>query len=131
MVRRCEACQRFATKPHAPATALNMLPVSWPFAQWGLDMVGPLTKSAHGGHTYLLVAVDKFTKWIEATPVTNQAATTAVNFFKGIICRFGVPHSIITDNGTNFASEEFKKFSIAPADEWSSGKGQRPGVRWN
>ena len=38
-----------------------MIPVSWPFAQWGLDMVGPLTKSAHGGDTYLLVAVDKFT----------------------------------------------------------------------
>ena len=110
MVRRCEACQRFATKPHAPATELNMILVSWPFAQWGLDMVGPLTKSAHGGHTHLLVAVDKFTKWIEATPVTNQSATAAVNFFKGITCRFGVPHSIITDNGTNFASEEFKKF---------------------
>src|SRR4051794_14553142 len=39
-------------------------------------------KSSPGGHTHLLVAVDKFTKWIEAIPVTNQAATTAVNFFK-------------------------------------------------
>ena len=86
------------------------IPLAWPFAQWGLDQVGPLPKSSPGGHTFLLVAVDKFTKWIEATPVTNQTATTVVKFFKGITCRFGVPHSIITDNGSNFASREFHKF---------------------
>lgn len=87
-----------------------MIPIAWPFAQWGLDMVGPLPKSSPGGHTFLLVAVDKFTKWIEAVPVTNQGATAAVNFFKGITCRFGTPHSIITDNGSNFTSEEFQEF---------------------
>ena len=57
-----------------------------------------------------MVAVDKFTKWIEAIPVTNQTAATAVKFFNGITCRFGVPHSIITDNGSNFAFDEFHKF---------------------
>jgi hypothetical protein len=55
--------------------------VAWPFAEWGLDQVGPLPKSSRGGHTYLLVAVDKFSKWIKAVPVTNQEATTAVKFF--------------------------------------------------
>ena len=64
-------CQKFATKPHAPASELKTIPLAWPFAQWGLDMVGPLRKSSKGGHTHLLVAVDKFTKWIEATPITN------------------------------------------------------------
>jgi transposase InsO family protein len=86
------------------------IPLTWPFAQWGLDQVGPIPKSSPGGHTYLLVAVDKFTKWIEAIPVTNQTVATSVKFFKGITCRFGVPHSIITDNGSNFASDEFHKF---------------------
>jgi hypothetical protein len=38
-----------------------------------------------GGHVYLLVAVDKFTKWIEAVPVTSAYATLAVNFVKGIV----------------------------------------------
>jgi transposase InsO family protein len=57
-----------------------------------------------------LVAVDKFTKWIEAVPVRNQTAKTAVKFFEGITCRFGMPHSIITDNGSNFDSKEFRKF---------------------
>jgi hypothetical protein len=42
IVKRCEACQRFASKPHAPAAELKTIPLAWPFAQWGLDMVGPL-----------------------------------------------------------------------------------------
>jgi hypothetical protein len=56
----------------------------------------------------LLVAVDKFSKWIEAVPVMNQEATTAVKFFESIVYRYGVPNSIITDNGTNFTSGEFQ-----------------------
>jgi transposase InsO family protein len=73
--------------------------------------VGPLPKSSRGSHTYLLVAVDKFSKWIEAVPITNQEATTAVKFFESITCRYGVPNNIITDNDTNFTSGEFKEFA--------------------
>jgi transposase InsO family protein len=59
----------------------------------------------------LLVAVDKFSKWIEAVPVTNQEATMAVKFFESIVYRYGVPNSIITDNGINFTSGEFQEFA--------------------
>jgi hypothetical protein len=45
IVERCDACQRFATKPHAPASELQTIPLAWPFAQWVLDQVGPLPKS--------------------------------------------------------------------------------------
>ena len=72
-------------------------------------MVGPLKRSSSGGHTFLLVAVDKFTKWIEAKPVICADAASAVNFIESIIYRFGIPHSIITDNGSNFTAEEFQK----------------------
>jgi hypothetical protein len=58
----------------------------------------------------MLVAVDKFTKWVEAAPVTTQDSTAAINFIKSIVFRFGVPHNIITDNGTNFTSKEFKSY---------------------
>jgi transposase InsO family protein len=57
----------------------------------------------------MLVAVDKFTKWVEAGPMTTQDSTAAINFIKSIVFRFGVPHSII-DNGTNFTSKEFKNY---------------------
>src|ERR1041384_3558065 len=97
IVRRCVACQKFGSKPHAPALELKTIPLSWHFATWGLDMVGPLKKSMKDGRTHLLVAVDKFTKWIEVVPITSFTTLTAVNFIKSIIFRFGVPHNIITD----------------------------------
>jgi hypothetical protein len=73
-------------------------------------MVGKLHKSWLGGHVYILVALDKFTKWVEAAPVTTQDSTAAINFIKSIVFCFGVPYSIITDNGTNFTSKEFKSY---------------------
>jgi hypothetical protein len=110
IVRKCEACQRFASRPHAPAAELQWIPLSWPFAQWGLDMVGKLHKYWPLGHVYMLVAVDKFTKWVEAAPVTTQDSKAAINFIKSIVFRFEVPQSIIIDNGTNFTSKEFKSY---------------------
>jgi hypothetical protein len=73
-------------------------------------MVGKLHKSWPGGHVYILVAVDKFAKWVEAAPVTTQDSTAAINFIKSIVFRFGVPHCIIIDNRINFTSKEFKSY---------------------
>jgi transposase InsO family protein len=73
-------------------------------------MVGKLHKSWPGGHVYMLVAVDKFTKWVEAAPMTTQDSTVVINFIKSIVFHFGVPYSIIIDNGTNFTSKEFKSY---------------------
>ena len=61
-------------------------------------MVGPF-RTARGGMTHLLLAVDKFTKWIEAKPIKKLDGSTAVTFFQDIILRYGYPHNIITDNG--------------------------------
>jgi hypothetical protein len=58
----------------------------------------------------MLVAVDKFTKWVEAAPVTTQDSTVAINFIKSIVFRFGVQHNIITDNGKKFTSKDFKSY---------------------
>ena len=71
----------------------------WPFMVWGLYLVGTLKRPPRG-FTHLLVAVDKFTKWIEAQPITVIKSKQAVLFFTDIIHRFGVPNSIITDNDT-------------------------------
>jgi transposase InsO family protein len=54
--------------------------------------------------------VDKFSKWIEAHPITNLRAEQAVSFFTDIIHRFGVPNSIITDNGSQFTGRKFLEF---------------------
>ncbi|KAK1649076.1 hypothetical protein QYE76_066881 [Lolium multiflorum] len=63
-----------------------------------------------GGYEYMLVAVDKFTKWIEAKPINSPDAASAIKFIKSIVFRFGVPHSIVTDNGNNFTFKEFKAY---------------------
>ena len=75
----------------------------------GLDMVGPFKRSKDK-KTHLLVAVDKFTKWVEAEPVSKCDAATTVQFIKKVIFRFGFPHSIITDNGTNLSTGEMEDF---------------------
>jgi transposase InsO family protein len=86
-----------------------MILVTWPFAVWGLDIVGPLRK-ALGGYTHLLVAIDKFSKWVEVRPITNLRAEQAVSFFTDVIHQFGVPNSIITDNGSQFIGRKFLEF---------------------
>jgi hypothetical protein len=55
---------------HLPVQELQTILITWPFTVWGLDMVGSFQK-AHGGYDHLLVAVDKFSKWIEAKPVAQ------------------------------------------------------------
>ena len=73
-------------------------------------MVGPL-KKGQGGFTHLLIAVDKFTKWKEAKPITNIRSEEAVKFFLDIIYWFGVPNCIIINHGTNFIEKKFLDFS--------------------
>ena len=72
-------------------------------------MLGPF-KTARGGLTHLLVAVDKFTKWVEVKPIKKLNGTTAVTFITDITIRYGIPHSIITDNDTNFAKGALARF---------------------
>jgi hypothetical protein len=74
LVRRCQGCQYFTKQQHVPAYKLVTIPPTWPFACWGLDMIGPLP-TAPGGFNRVLVAIDKFTKWIKVKPVTAPRLT--------------------------------------------------------
>jgi transposase InsO family protein len=109
IVRTCEGCQFYAGQTHLPAQALQTIPITWPFVVWALDLVGPLQKAPEG-YTHLLVAIDKFSKWIEVRPLNSIRSEQAVAFFTNIIHRFGVPNSIITDNGTQFIGRKFLNF---------------------
>jgi transposase InsO family protein len=109
LVQRCEACQFLSKQQHLPAQQLQTIPVTWLFACWGLDMIGPF-KKAQGGYTHVLVAIDKFTKWIEYKLIASLTSAKAVEFIQDIIFRFGIPNSIITDLGSNFTSSEFFDF---------------------
>jgi hypothetical protein len=69
-------------------------------------MIKPF-KKAQGGYTHILVAIDKFMKWIEYKPIASLTSTKAVEFIQEIMFMFGIPNSIITDLGSNFTSSEF------------------------
>jgi hypothetical protein len=62
------------------------------------------------GYRYLYVAIDKFTKWAEVEPVHTIPARSAFKFIRGLVCRFGVPNRIITDNGSQFTSGMFREY---------------------
>src|SRR4051812_13122521 len=109
MVETCTGCQYYARQPHVPAEELRTIRITWPFVVWGLDMVGPL-QSAPCGFTHLLVVVDKFTKWIEAKPIRKLDGATALRFVWDLVVRFGLPHSIITDNGSNLSLGEVEAY---------------------
>ena len=68
--KKCDQCQRFAPNIHQLRGVLNPLSSPWPFAQWGLDIIGHFPKAA-GNKRYLLVGTDYFTKWVEAELLAN------------------------------------------------------------
>jgi ribonuclease HI/transposase InsO family protein len=108
-VHSCRGCQFYARQTHLPAQALQTIPITWSFAVCGLDLVGPLQKAPRG-FSHLLVTIDKFSKWIEVRPLTSIRPEQVVAFFTNIIHRFGVPNSLITDNGTQFTGKKFLDF---------------------
>ena len=58
----------------------------------------------------MFVAIDKFTKWPEVSVVRKVTAQSAIKFLKDLVCHFGVPARIITDNGTQFTSRAFMQY---------------------
>jgi hypothetical protein len=109
LVKTCKACQFHAKQIHKLAQMLQMIPPSWPFVVWGLDIMGPFLRTV-GGYRFLYVAIDKFTKWPEAILVVQINKQSTVKFIKSIICRFGVPNMIITDIGFQFTSNAFQGY---------------------
>jgi hypothetical protein len=109
LVRRCQNCQFFGKQSHVLAHSLIIIPPSWSFACWSLDMIGPF-KMAPGGFTHVLVAIDKFTKWIEYKPRGKLTPDRVVDFISNILHRFGFPNTIITDLGSNFTANQFWEF---------------------
>jgi hypothetical protein len=65
---------------------------------------------APGGFTHVLVAIDKFTKWIEYKPIAKLTPDWVVDFISNILHRFGFPNTIITDLGSNFTANQFWEF---------------------
>lgn len=66
-----------------PSTELTSKGVVWPFAQWGIDLVGPLPRSEQ--RTYIIVTIDYFSKWMEAKALTSTTKFQVIKFLKSRI----------------------------------------------
>ncbi|XP_017428868.1 uncharacterized protein LOC108336936 [Vigna angularis] len=108
-VKKCISCQAHRNDFRVPLEELHGIVSPWSFAQWGMDIVGPLpiTKAQN---KFLLVAIDYFTKWIEAELLAIISAQCIQKFIWHLICRFGLPHKIVTDNGRQFIEKRLEDF---------------------
>ena len=83
-----------------------------PFAKWGIDFM-QCKPTSTGGHDYIIIAVDYFTKWDEAMPTfLNDGHTATLFLFNHIITRFGVPRVIFTDHGAHFKNQMMSELHV-------------------
>ncbi|XP_015160510.1 uncharacterized protein [Solanum tuberosum] len=93
-----------------PPHVLSVMSSPWPFAAWGMDVIGPIEPAASNGHSFILVAIDYFTKWVETASYKVVTKKVVADFVRNnLICHFGVPESIVTDNGANLNSHLMKE----------------------
>jgi len=109
-VKKCILCQKHGNLIHQKLEQLHSILSPWPFMKWEMDILGPFTPGK-GQVKFLIVGIDYFTKWIEAKPLATITAQQVQQFvWKNITCRYGVTHTIITDNGQQFIDKELAKF---------------------
>ncbi|XP_057791067.1 uncharacterized protein LOC131008192 [Salvia miltiorrhiza] len=89
---------------------MEVMYAACPFDKWGIDIVGKLP-TVPGGKCFLIVAVDYFSKWVEAEAVAKIDEVTVERFiWRNICCRFGVPRIIVSNNGTQFTRQRIADF---------------------
>ncbi|XP_022842032.1 uncharacterized protein LOC111365727 [Olea europaea var. sylvestris] len=103
--RKYEACQIHANLVHQLPEPLHPTVASWPFDEWGLDVIRPITPKSLVGHAYILAGTDYFSKWAEAVPLKEVKKENVKDSIRiQIIYRYGVSWHIITDNGKPFCN---------------------------
>ena len=103
VVKSCVVCQQH--RPSPPAAPVH--PWMWPSHPWSrvhIDYAGPYLN-----HRFLVI-VDAHSKWIEAFAMSSTTSFSTIEKLRSVFARFGVPEMLVSDNGTNFTSEEFQQF---------------------
>ena len=109
-VKRCDCCQRYGNIQQVPREKMTTISSPWPFSQWGIDIMGPLPQGKRHMR-FLLVVIDYFTKWVEAEALATITEAKVQNIvWKNIVYKFVIPRTIISDNGRQFNSHEFRSF---------------------
>jgi hypothetical protein len=109
----CEACQKSIGRVYNVVVSLQLIVVEEPFEQWGLEIIGEINPHSSKQHMYILKAIDYFTRWTEAIPLTKVNDEMVINFLEQhIITMFGVPNSLVFGNATYFSSLKLYEFYL-------------------
>lgn len=75
----------------------------WMFSIWGIDVIGRVSPKLSSGHEYILVAIDYFTKWVEAAPFLVLKTKHMAKFIENnIVCRYKVQFELVFNNAAHF-----------------------------
>ncbi|GJT29072.1 reverse transcriptase domain-containing protein [Tanacetum coccineum] len=108
LIRACQDRQVHRPVPRNPQQKLNPITSLWPFYKWRIDIAGPFPKG-QGKVKFLIVAIDYFTKWINAKPVATIIGNQVKKIvWDNIVCKFRLPGEIISDNEKQFRDNPFK-----------------------
>ena len=109
-VKACNKCQRFSNFIRQPSEELTPMTAPWPFAQWGLDIMGPFPIGVRQ-LKFLVVGIDYFAKWVEVEALATITEKNIRCFvWRNIINRFGIPRVLVFDNGKQFDNSAFRDF---------------------
>ena len=108
--QKCDKCQQFSPIWKAYLEELISVTSPWLFVVWGIDLIGRLPKG-RGSVQYVVLTINYFTKWIEVEALASITPAKIREFvYKDIVYRYRVPHTIVSNNNTQFDCEEFKEF---------------------
>ena len=105
-VKNCHSCQSTSVEMKDVKPTLSW---PWPTRVWSrihIDFAGPLE------HQMILVVVDAYSKWIEAIPMSKATSCSTIRHLQTLFAQFGIPDTIVSDNGTDFVSQEFELFLL-------------------
>ena len=127
MVKQCVSCQQ--NQPSPPSAPLQ--PWSWPTRPWSclhIDYADPVEGKM------VLIVIDAHSKWIEVIPLSTATVFTTIQQLRKLFSQFGIPDTIVSDNGSQFTAMEFQEFcrlngihhtKVAPYHPSSNGLAER------
>ncbi|RVW51350.1 hypothetical protein CK203_075438 [Vitis vinifera] len=123
MLAQVSECQIHGDLIHVPPSELHALTSPWPFSVWGIDIIGKISPKSSSGHEFILVAIDYFTKWVEAASYARLTSSGVASFIRShIICRYGVPHEPQTNGAVEAANKNIKRIlrrMVETSRDWS------------
>ena len=109
-VKAYDKSQRFNNLIKQPSEELTPMTTPWPFTQWELDIMGPFP-TAIRQLKFLVVGIDYFTKWVKAEALATITEKNIRSFvWRNIICSYGIPRVLVSNNEKQFDNSEFRDF---------------------